>query len=97
VEEGIRFFRHIGTICQSVRCHIPLDILPLSLVSCCIYWNSLNCERCVCKEQCLMWMGNGKGVKNHLKVWRMALRKKHRRLGKCAVWHLETNDRNSVK
>lgn len=37
VEEGIRFFRHIGTICQSVRCHIPLDILPLSLVSCCIY------------------------------------------------------------
>lgn len=31
VEDGIRFFRHIGTISQSVRRHISLDILPVSL------------------------------------------------------------------
>lgn len=54
VEDGIRFFRHIDTICQSVRRHIPLDILPLSLVSWCIWWHSLNCARCICTEQCLM-------------------------------------------
>jgi hypothetical protein len=31
VEDGIRFFRHIGTISQSERRHISLDILLVSL------------------------------------------------------------------